>query len=171
MAITAHSQIDFGTWEKAPTHDEFGDPTGNYVIRYFAMGTFSNTATVGSDLMVRLVLWEDGDASFELFEYGSSPGIICSRGCTGVIAVKMPDGSEESIPVYTGSTGMIILNGKKVKQRAFIDALRDQSGEVRVSIKGSSFYQSYDRSAYNFKIQCMAGVEPQIEPADSSKTE
>jgi len=170
------SQIDFGVWEKAQTNDEFGDPSGEYVTRYFAQGTFSNTATVGSELIAKVVLWPDGDASIDLYEYGRSKGVICSRGCSGTILVKMPDGSEENIPVYAGSGGMIIIKGSKVKQKAFLDALRNQTGEVRVVIRGTSFYQSYDRSTYNFKIQCMGGVEPQIEieeaqPADSTKTE
>ena len=172
-ATTAQSQIDFGVWEKAQTNDKFGDPTGEYVTRYFAQGTFSNTATVGSELIAKVILWPDGDASIELYEYGRSPATIC-RGCTGLISVKMPDGSEEYVPVLSGSSGMLILNGKRVKQKAFIEALRNQTGEVRVNIKGSQFYQSYDRSIYNFRIQCMGGLEPQIEeaqPTDSTKTE
>lgn len=169
------SQIDFGVWEKSPINDKFGDPTGNYVIRCFVQGTFSNTATIGSDLIVKVVLWPDGDGTIELYEYGRSPATIC-RGCTGLISVKMPDGSEEYVPVLSGSTGTLILNGKRSKQKALIEALQRQTGEVRVNIKGSQFYQSYDRSTYNFKIQCMGGVEPQIEievaqPADSTKTE
>ena len=45
------------TWVEIPIVDEFGDETGEYVEAYVGTGIFSNTATTGSKLYVKLVYY------------------------------------------------------------------------------------------------------------------
>jgi hypothetical protein len=169
--FAAQAQLDYGFWVKTQTQDEFGDLTGNYVTSYFSQGTFSNTATLGSELTARVVLWPDGDATIDLFEYTSSKAVICSRGCAGSISVKLPDGAEETYPVWSSSSGTILINSKKPKAKELITLLRNSTGEITILIRGVNFLQSYDRSSYRFKVQGMGGIEPEVTESDTTQSE
>ena len=55
ISTSIFAQLDYDKWEVVETVDDFGDPTGESVARYFSKGTFSNSATTGEDMIVKLV--------------------------------------------------------------------------------------------------------------------
>tara|TARA_B100000925_G_scaffold250281_1_gene201556 strand:+ start:928 stop:1674 length:747 start_codon:yes stop_codon:yes gene_type:complete len=62
-----------GDWRIGTTYDDFGDPTGKS-ININTWGTFSNSATSGSDLKVTLAYsFNRFVPTFYLYEYGSYP--------------------------------------------------------------------------------------------------
>ena len=71
------------SWEKVAVVDDFGDATGESIISTVVSGTFSNTATTGSDLLV--VAYIDFNESdyyydliFKLLEYNDTPATYLS---------------------------------------------------------------------------------------------
>ena len=79
--IEEDSSTDEGnnnSWGKVAVVDDFGDATGQSVISTVVSGTFSNTATTGSDLLVTAYINFDEfdycyDLSFKLLEYKDTP--------------------------------------------------------------------------------------------------
>ena len=72
-----------GSWENTEVVDEFGDATGESAIRTVVSGTFSNTATTGSDLLVIAYINFNEfdycyDLSFQLLEYNDTPATYFS---------------------------------------------------------------------------------------------
>lgn len=57
------AQIEYDVWETVETVDEFGDSTGDSVVRFFTKGTFSNSATLGDEMTVMLLDYGE-DISF-----------------------------------------------------------------------------------------------------------
>lgn len=65
------------SWEKTYYRDEFGDPTDEVIYLYTTEGTFSNTATDGSNVDVAVV-YDPSDCSFRFHfkEYGRSDALF-----------------------------------------------------------------------------------------------
>lgn len=84
--IEEDSSTDEGnnnSWGKVAVVDDFGDATGQSVISTVVSGTFSNTATTGSDLLVTAYINFDEfdycyDLSFKLLEYKDTPATYFS---------------------------------------------------------------------------------------------
>lgn len=64
------STTDTPKWVEKQYVDEFGDPTGTTYISYMAEGTFSNSATANSNLLVEIIKAPGAD-QFVLYEYGN----------------------------------------------------------------------------------------------------
>lgn len=154
MCVVAISTISFGqitynTWNDVPVTDEFGDPTGDIVKRAFFEGTFNNSATVGADLIVKVVDYGD-NILIELFEYGTAPGAkLCYDGCLGEISVKRSNGEVESHQTFAPSSGGLYFNKEKV---GFNNLIRNSNGEtIRVLVSEKNF-SKYGSSSYSFTI-------------------
>ena len=84
--IEEDSSMDEGnnnSWGKVAVVDDLGDATGQSVISTVVSGTFSNTATTGSDLLVTAYINFDEfdycyDLSFKLLEYKDTPATYFS---------------------------------------------------------------------------------------------
>ena len=84
--IEEDSSTDEGnnnSWGKVAVVDDFGDATGQSVISTVVSGTFSNTATTGSDLLVvAYIIFDESDyyynLSFKLLEYNDTPATYLS---------------------------------------------------------------------------------------------
>lgn len=63
---------DEGLWRIGDFVDEFHNPTGEHYIYTANIGTFTNSATNGSDLTVTLIC-NMNDVELKLLEYGSFP--------------------------------------------------------------------------------------------------
>ena len=154
MGLAAISAIGFGqlnydVWETVEIVDEFGDSTGESVIRTFAKGTFSNSATANSDLIVKVVDYGDGIA-FDLYEYSSPPAAkLCYDGCFGNISIKRANGDIETYEVFAPKSGGIYVSDERVD---FTNVLKNSNGEtIKVVIKQSSF-SKYGSSSYKFDL-------------------
>jgi hypothetical protein len=157
------AQLTYDEWERQETVDEFGDPTGNSVDRIFLHGRFSNSATTGSDLTVKVVLWSDGNVSIDLYEYDRSPATLCS-GCSGRITVKLPDGSLKTISAWGSSKGGLLFSAKKGKESELLTLINQTSGELKFNIDESNF-STYGRSRYSFVLKGRATPEESPDPA------
>lgn len=70
-----------GIWKIGSFVNEFGDSTGDKYIGARIEGTFSNTATQDSDLIVSFLISSEDDIAFKLYEYArnnpvKSPGSV-----------------------------------------------------------------------------------------------
>ena len=67
----------YGDWLVGNYVDDFGDPTGETYIYTVSTGTFSNTATSGSDLTVGIYYQPDA-FKIRLLEYNNTKAIYYS---------------------------------------------------------------------------------------------
>lgn len=146
-AIT-FGQLTYNEWQETIIVDEFGDPTGETVSYALFEGTFSNSATTNSELIVKVI--DYGEAIlFELYEYGRTPGASMGYSSEwGQISVKRADGNVESYRAFAPDSGGLYFRSKD----DFYDMFRSSSEEVvKVIIKESSFSQ-YGSSVYVFTL-------------------
>ena len=145
-----NAQVVYDEWERQETTDEFDDPTGEFVDRIFLHGKFSNSATVGSELTAKVVLWPSGSVSIDLYEYDRSPATLCS-GCFGKITVKLPDGSVQSISAYAPSAGGLFFAEKKGNESEILTLINQTDGDLKFSID-EGYFSTYGRSRYSFSL-------------------
>lgn len=148
LPMAASSQIVYDTWTEKPINDEFGDPTGETAFVYFAEGQFSNSATMGSELIVKVV---DYGTSIQmtLFEYGRLPSNFCHDGCLGQVSVKASDGAVNRFKVYEYTDGTIVINDT----RDLYDVIKNGTGEELKFVIRESDFSKYGSSRYQFTIK------------------
>lgn len=147
LPMVASSQIVYDTWTEKPINDEFGDPTGETAFVYFAEGQFSNSATTGSELIVKVVDY-GSSIQMTLFEYGRLPSNFCYDGCIGKVSVKGSEGVVNRYEVYEHSDGTIVINDK----RSLYDVIKNGDGEELKFVINESDFSDYGRSRYQFTI-------------------
>lgn len=147
--IFLQAQLNYDKWEVIETVDEFGDKTGEKVAQIFAKGTFSNSATTNSELIVRISDYEDM-MFISLFEYGKTPEAKLTYDSSfGKISIKREDGLIEKYQVMASKDGGIYL-GKKNKLATLI---RDGNEELLKVYISDKQFSDYGSSTYNFKIK------------------
>jgi hypothetical protein len=135
LTFSMNAQLNYNKWETAQTTDEFGDNTGESVDRFFVKGTFNNSATYGSELIVKLVDYGDS-AMLSLYEYGSAPAASIDYSSNfGFINVKRADGTIEKYNTFAPKSGGIYFN--KENYTAFSALINNGQNEtVKVIING-----------------------------------
>jgi len=140
------SLLDSLRWQESAFSDEFGDKTEDKYISAFAIGHFSNSATARSDLVVKLIVNENGNVGIFLYEYASSilatlqtPRVnpigdyrISMKNVAGEIFETRDAGK------WNQGGGLSIRNDKGV-----IDFLKKSKGNVKFLIRdeySSSYY-------------------------------
>lgn len=91
-------------WEVRHYVDEFKEETNRKYVSAIFYGTFSNSATNGSDLMVKILVDDDPSVSFikdpsvsfVLYEYGYNQVHFVGQNITYTIAFKLGDGSRKT---------------------------------------------------------------------------
>lgn len=147
MSTTMYSQINFDSWETVQVTDDFGDPTGESVVRFFSEGKFSNSATSNSDLIVKVVDYGES-ILIDLFEYSSPPSAtLCYDGCLGDISVKRADGTVETYEGYALDIGGIYFNSEE-----FRDLIHNGGGEEIKVFIAQRLFSDYGGAMYSFKI-------------------
>lgn len=148
LPMMASSQIVYDTWTEKPINDEFGDPTGETAFVYFAEGSFSNSATLNDELIVKVV---DYGTSIQmtLFEYGRLPSNFCYEGCLGKVSVKASDGAVNRFTVYEYSDGTIVISDK----RELYDLIKNGTGEELKFVVRENEFSDYGSSKYQFTIK------------------
>ena len=142
VALLLISNLAFAQWEKTEYVDDFGDPTGNYYESMTAYGTFSNSATQGSDLTGSFI--HDPKAktlSIKVYEYGKSLATSI-QDTYQTVKIKTPNGEILKIRYVLFSTnGVLYFNKGKYKK---IKPLLEQNGEYTMIFEkgnGSSSYK------------------------------
>ena len=126
--------------------DEFGDATSTGYISYLAEGTFSNSATTNSLLYVNVLVTNESDLLFTLFEYGSSKVInTYSRLAEYEINYKLEN----------GKTGKVY------------GAMANNDGTYLIYVPGKSGYDSLD---YISEFKKNQTIKFMITPIDRPST-
>lgn len=90
--LIASSQEVLNEWQVVDIQDKFGDPTGKTYNRYFAEGTFSNSATSGSPLLVKISHLPDEAVLLGFHENKRSAFERFPENGKGVISIKRESG-------------------------------------------------------------------------------
>lgn len=149
LAFNLSNAQVFDKWEEVPVVDSFGDPTGESVKRLLVNGTFSNSATSQSKLIVKVT--DYGDACLiSLYEYGRGPEAkLGLKGAFGSIEYKDANGERGSLRAFASKGGSLYFS--KEDYTNFVNAL-NQSKELRVLVFESSF-SDYGTSKYIFTLK------------------
>ena len=92
-----------GIWTISHYVDEFGEPTKDGFILGSTQGTFSNSATEGSDLNVDLLIDNESKISIQLYEYAGSNPVKSGISENYRIKIKSSDGKTATLDAYNGS--------------------------------------------------------------------
>lgn len=152
LSLTLYAQ----DWEKVETVDEFGDSTGESVLRLLVNGKFSNSATVGSDLIVKVVDYGDA-AIFTLYEYGSSPASMGYKGNLGSIKVKLASGEVVKFNCFAPKSGGIYFG--KEDYTALFKYLKDGTGSVMKFLVNEEDFSEYGNATYKFSITSLTAAQ------------
>jgi hypothetical protein len=145
------AQIEYDVWETVETVDEFGDPTEDSVLRFFTRGTFSNSATLGDDMTVKLLDYGD-DMELYIYEYDSTVASFGFKIGYGEISIKRANGDVETYGAYSMESTTLYFRDKKKFGRKFIKLIRESQGEVlKVVVKEKNFSE-YGSSKYSFTL-------------------
>jgi len=134
--------------------DEFGDDTNEKYVSYVGLGTFSNTATTDSDLIV-YVMVDREDVSIKLLEYGNSlVNNSYSHGIRYDIITKDESGNKFPCSGYMNAeNGDRIYLSDNTKGH-FLNHMKTSSEDLRFHIVESdrpSTYYDFTISPSNFK--------------------
>ena len=135
FTFSMNAQLNYNQWETAHLTDEFGDETGETVDRFFVKGKFNNSATHGSELIVKLVDYGDS-MMLSLYEYGSAPAASIDYDSNfGFINVKRADGTIEKYDTFAPESGGIYFS--KEEYTAFSALINNGKNEtIKVIING-----------------------------------
>ena len=136
--------VKSGAWKITPQNDEFGDKTNHVALTMLSQGSFSNTATIGSPLVVVVAIMKSGNVIILLLEYERQlVHPCCHYKNIYYIRVKRADGAKRNFKAtgYSNTPGLFINNSL-----AFINYLKRAPGK---SIK---VYMQHHSSSYLFPI-------------------
>lgn len=94
-------------WTKRYFVDEFEEPTEAFYYQTTVEGSFSNTATTNSLLLVSVIVNEDNEVSFSIYEYGS---------------VKSVGNGDSYDIAFKGSSSGVVRDTGKLYTRMYFDA-------------------------------------------------
>lgn len=150
VSLSSFSQLTYDKWETINYVDEFGDETGESAIRLLCKGTFSNSATTNSDLIVKFILDKKSEyIAISLYEYGSSPEASMGYDSSfGNITVKLEDGTKKTFKTFAPKSGGLFFT--KGSYNDFIKFLTTNSN-FKVYIGKSDFENN--GSSYLFEVK------------------
>ena len=143
-------------WEKIETVDDFGDNTGESVLRVIVNGTFSNSATAGSDLIVKVADYGDA-ALFTLYEYNKTPASMGYKGAFGSIKAKTSTGEIIEFDCFAPKGGGLLFS--KEEHTALFKYLYDGTGTEIKFVVASSDFSDYGSAKYSFSLKTMTAEE------------
>ena len=138
-------------WVEIETVDEFGDSTGNVVKRYLCKGKFSNSATSGSDMTVKVIDFGESIA-ITIYEYNRSAAQLAYRATPGSIKIKRANGLVEVHPGWAMEDLTVYFsNNNKSQGKEFIQLIQSGNGEkLKVVIDEDDF--GGGSSKYTFEL-------------------
>jgi hypothetical protein len=142
------------TWKISHYVDEFGEPTKQRFITNskIILGTFSNSATENSDLVVKFLIDNPESISIQLFEYaGNNP---VKKGIEEGYKIKIkPENSEPVVLEARNFSDRLSLN--KANSKKLSDILL-KGGRLLFSIIEVTEYSS---ASYKFEIPNAQGYD------------
>ena len=149
LTFSMNAQLNYDKWQIVVTTDDFGDPTGDSVIRIFGKGVFSNSATSNAELIVKFVNW--GDAmTLDLYEYGRTPGASISyKSAFGVINIKEDDGTVVQVKAFANKNGGLYFSDNDYI--SLMEVINGGSSVLKIQFDERDFGLS-GSSSYSFKI-------------------
>lgn len=149
-----YAQDSMKIWEVRYYVDEFNEPTneGYITTKEDIYGTFSNSATQNSNLIVRFLISNGVELNIMLFEYaGTNP---VKTGLEDSYTVKVKHNDSEPI-VITATNYSDRLSFSKSASKKVTDMLL-QGGKLNFYIVENTEYSS---SEYKFKIDDCSGFD------------
>ncbi len=148
LTFSMNAQLNYNSWKSSSVIDDFGDPTGAFVKVLYGKGTFSNSVTSNSELIVRFTDW--GDAlTVAIFEYGRTPSAsITYTSEYGIIRVKKEDGTVLKLKTFAPKSGGLYFSDDSYE--AIMEVL-GVSGVFKFQFRESDFGAS-GQSSYSFKL-------------------
>ena len=135
-----------GLWELKAYKDEFGEESGEKYLILRGGGTFSNSATTGSNMSAILFIDKSGDFSFRLIEYSSS---IVKSDDSYSYHIKDSDGEVYDMRLYNSYTSGQMYSYRSADV-ATISQILNKGGVITVSVKELNAYGTPD--TYLFKM-------------------
>ena len=152
--LNSESEVDDSDdseWEIDNYVDDWGDDTENQYLRTIVKGTFSNSATTGSDLQAD-VFFDKDHFWFRLLEYsGDTTPSIYSTGHI-LIMLKIRDSKyDTTLPIAeAGSNNDIYLKHYYKLFNVLLNALKNEEPEIKIKIAILNDYASPQE--FNFVI-------------------
>lgn len=131
-------------WKLDRFVDNFGDPTGEKYIKSYSSGIFSNSATNGDDLYVKLLVTRSSIGLF-LYEYSNDNAAEKFIG-GGTVLAKNEAGEKVQVGItgdWNSQGGINIGGGHYSKLIAF---MKKSTGRIKFVV-----YDDYS-SKYNFEV-------------------
>lgn len=108
------SEQSSSVWSVKHYVDEFKDETDEKYVSAIFHGTFSNSATSGSDLMVKVLVDNDPSISFMLYEYGYNQVKFNGTSIKYKIIFKLDNGAKKNFEGYiSDGNDRIYITGLK----------------------------------------------------------
>ena len=147
FSVSAEQNEEEG-WIVEQTVDDFGDETGNSVVKVITDGLFSNTATVESPLTV-IIFYDpiDEEFSFRLLEYNKTPATYLSNSSL-LLKTKVYDTISEFDLYGSAPNGDLFISDS-----AFYSDLLSDIGEQAQSmdpLQGKALIESYKDYTVSF---------------------
>ena len=152
--LNSESEVDDSDdseWEIDNYVDDWGDDTEDQYLRTIVKGTFSNSATTGSDLQAD-VFFDKDHFWFRLLEYsGDTTPTIYSTGHI-LIMLKIGDSKyDTTLPIAeAGSNNDIYLKHYYKLFTVLLNALKNEEPEIKIKIAILNDYASPQE--FNFVI-------------------
>lgn len=143
------SSKDKSKWELDYYVDEFGDKTNEKYVKSTVIGSFSNTATDDSLLVVYMMI-DSNYIAFKLYEYGDNlVKNSYSNSVSYAISTKNNDGEKKSFSgeMRAESGDRVIIN--TYSNDRFIGMLKNSE-----KIKFVVINEDRPSSVYNFELDC-----------------
>lgn len=151
-----------GIWTISHYVDEFGEPTKDGFILGSTQGTFSNSATEGSDLNVDLLIDNESKISIQLYEYAGSNPVKSGISENYRIKIKSSDGNTATLNAYNGSDRLTLDK----KDSKILSSFLLKGGKLSFYIVEVSEYSS---SNYKFEINDTSGFDKALSQLGENK--
>lgn len=139
-------------WEEIKVTDSFGDDTGKRVMAYTTEGTFSNSATGGSGLTVRMVDYGINEAiQIELYEYNSNAAAMCYDNCSGWVNIKYASGEVQKFSDILALKGGGLYLPAESDLAQVIRSAKESGEQLKFLINQNSFTNS-GNAKYQFTL-------------------
>lgn len=147
ISLLSYSQerIPYDEWTTVETKDKFGDISGEKYLIFQTKGTFSNSATSNSELLVRITDFKK-QFHLNLFEYGKDPAARLN-GTSPSVQIKRENGE-----VLYGSALLVDDVHLYIRKKSKIGKLisNGTSEILKIFITEQS---EYSKSTYLFSIK------------------
>lgn len=153
---------NLGIWSIGNYVDEFGEPTKESYITGRTQGTFSNSATEGSELNVDILIDSKSKISIQLYEYASNNPVKSGISGSYRIKVKSSDNKTATLDAYNGSDRLTLDK----KDSRILSSFLLKGGKLSFYIIEISDYSS---SNYKFDIYDTSGFDKALKQLDENK--